>query len=131
MTRTPQDQVELDQVKKALANEMHEPQPIPVNVYETSSALVVMAPMVGVMPDDVLVTLEAGRLVIDAEERSPATKDFLVQEWTPGPYHRDVDIPAGYGQLATATLNNGQLMVRVASGDAAAEPQSVHPHAVA
>ncbi len=130
MTRTPHDQVELDQVKKALGNEMHEPQPVPVNVYETSSALVVMAPLVGVMPDDVLVTLEPGHLVIDAEERSPATKEFLVQEWTPGPYHREVDVPPTFGQLATATLHNGQLMVRLTPGDAPGDAQSVHPHAI-
>jgi HSP20 family molecular chaperone IbpA len=130
MTRTPHDQVELDQVKKALGNEMHEPQPVPVNVYETSSALVVLAPLVGVMPDDVEVTLERGLLVIDAEERSPATKDFLLQEWTPGPYHREVDVPARYGHLATATLNNGQLVVRLTPGDAPGDVQSVHPHAV-
>jgi HSP20 family molecular chaperone IbpA len=130
MTRTPQEQRELDQVKKALGNELHEPQTVPVNVYETSSALVVMAPLVGVMPDDVLVTLDAGELVIEAEERSPATKEFLVQEWTPGPYHRSVDVPSGYGRLATATLTNGQLVVRLTGEDAPAEAQAVRPHAV-
>jgi HSP20 family molecular chaperone IbpA len=130
MTRTPQDQIELDQVRKALGNELHDPQPIPVNVYETSSALVVSAPLVGVMPDDVLVTLEPGRLVIDAEERSPATKEFLIQEWTPGPYHRIVEIPTTHTQLATATLTNGQLMVRLTRRDGPFEAQSVHPHAV-
>jgi HSP20 family molecular chaperone IbpA len=130
MTRTPQDQVELDQVKKALGNELHDPQHVPVNVYETSSALVLSAPLVGVMPDDVLVTLEPGRLVIDAEERSPATKEFLVQEWTPGPYHRSVDVPTTHGHLATATLTNGQLMVRLTRGEGPTEVQTVHPHAV-
>ncbi len=130
MTRTPQDQVELDQVKKALGNELHDPQPVPVNMYQTSSAIVIMAPLVGVQPDDVLVTLDGGRLVIDAEERSPATKDFLLQEWTPGPYHRTLDVPASHGTLATATLANGQLMVRLTPGDAPDQAQSVHPHAV-
>jgi len=129
MTRTPHDQVELDQVRKALGNEMHDPQSVPVNVYATSSSLIVMAPLVGVMPDDVVITLDGGHLAIDAEERSPATKEYLVQEWTPGPYHRDVDVPAGYGQIAGATLTNGQLVIRLSPG-AAGESQSIHPHAV-
>jgi len=129
MSRTPQEQLALDQVKKAIGNELHEPQPVPVNVYETSSALVVLAPLVGVMPDDVQVTLTAGRLVIEAEERSPSTKEYLVQEWTPGPYHRTVDVPDTYGRLSTATLTNGQLVVRLTVGEAT-EAQTQRPHAV-
>ena len=128
MTRTPQDQVELDQVKKAIGNELHEPQSILVNVYETSSSLVVLAPLVGVMPDDVLVSLDAGRLLIDAQERSPATKEFLVQEWTPGPYRRTVDVPPSYGHIASATLANGQLVVRLGAGDGPTELPATHPH---
>jgi HSP20 family molecular chaperone IbpA len=128
MTRTPQDQVEFDQVKKALGNELHEPQLVPVNVYETTSALIVMAPLVGVMADDVVISLEDGCLVIDAEERSPATKDFLVHEWTPGPYHREVEVPDRYGVLSTATLTNGQLVVRLTPGEVPPEPQTVQPH---
>jgi HSP20 family molecular chaperone IbpA len=130
MTRTPQEQADRDQFKKLVANAHREPQIVPVNMYETPAGLVLIAPLVGVMPEDVTIIAEPGRLIIDAEERAPATRDHLLLEWTFGPYHREVAIPPDYGEVASATLANGQLVIRMHAGAAAPEGQVIQPHAV-
>jgi HSP20 family molecular chaperone IbpA len=90
------------------------PQHVPVNVWETTKALVVVAPMPGVTVDDVSVTLRHGRLRLAAELRTPAEKDYRVQEWLYGAYERLVDVGEGFGAPVTATLGNGVLAVSVA-----------------
>lgn len=67
-----------------------ETQRVPVNVYETDNAVVIVAPLPGVMPEDVSVTVEAGQVTITASMRSPAPKDYLVHEWHYGPFERAV-----------------------------------------
>jgi HSP20 family molecular chaperone IbpA len=87
-----------------------------VNVYETSGALVVVAPLPAVMPDDIVLELEPGRLTIRAEMRSAAPKDYLIHEWHYGPYERTLEIPEGFGSNVTATHGNGQLAVSLEKG---------------
>lgn len=96
-------------------------QRIPVNVYEASDALVVVAPLPGVMPEDVELLVTPGHLRIDARLRSGAGKDYLVEEWTYGPYSRIVDIPPQWGAEGQATLANGQLAVRLLRGEPSGE----------
>ena len=45
-------------------------------------------------------------------------RDFVVHEWEYGGYERELDLPPGFGSAVEATLNNGQLAVRVLRGDA-------------
>ena len=92
------------------------PQHVPVNMYETAGRLVVVAPLPGVMADDITVTVEDGRLDIRAAMRSAAPKDYILHEWHYGPYERSVDIPSGYGAGATASFGNGQLAISLAKG---------------
>ncbi len=92
-------------------------QTVPVNMYETEESVVVVAALPGVMPDDVEVHVEGGRLRIFASMRSPAEKDYLIHEWHYGPYERVVELPDGYGADASASFGNGQLAVRVRKGD--------------
>jgi HSP20 family protein len=92
-------------------------QPVPVNVYETSGAIVVVAPMPAVTPEDVTIELTDQSLRFWAHLRSAGPRDFLVQEWDYGGYEREVEIPAGYGSGVEASLNNGQLAIRVLKGD--------------
>ncbi|HEX2273537.1 MAG TPA: Hsp20/alpha crystallin family protein, partial [Acidimicrobiales bacterium] len=95
----------------------YEPQQVPVNVYETHGALVLVAPLPGVMADDVEVTIEDGQVLIEAEMRTPAEKGYLLHEWHYGPFRRTVDIPAGFGGNAAASFGNGQLAVRLERSD--------------
>ena len=99
------------------------PQPVPVNMYEAEEALVLVAPLVvivaplpGVMPGDIQVSLEPPQVRIEAGMRTAAPKDYLLHEWHYGPYERAVEIPDGFGAEAQATFGNGQLAVRLLKG---------------
>jgi HSP20 family molecular chaperone IbpA len=104
------------------------PQVVPVNMYETSGALVVVAPIPAVMPSDVTVELNPPRLRFWASLRSAGTREFLLKEWDYGGYEREIDLPAGYGSGMEASVANGQLVVRILRGDPAG-PLTVQPHA--
>ena len=93
------------------------PQNVPVNVYETTGALVVIAPLPAVQANDVTIELRPGTLRFWAHLRSAGPRDYLVQEWNYGGYEREVDLPDGYGSSVEASLTNGQLAIRVLRGD--------------
>ena len=109
------------QVKEATADAeaTMPPQRVPVNVYETTGALVVIAPLPAVQADDVTIELRPGTLRFWAHLRSAGPRDYLMQEWNYGGYEREVDLPNGYGSSVEATLTNGQLAIRVLRGDPA------------
>jgi HSP20 family molecular chaperone IbpA len=114
-----------DQTKQAAvtaateaAEEFMRPQTVPVNVYETDAALVVVAPLAAVQPEDVTIDVGPGHLRITAHLRSAAPRDYLVHEWDYGGYERELELPPGFGAGAEASLANGQLAVRVLRGDA-------------
>ena len=93
-------------------------QVLPLNVYETDDAMVLVAPMPAVQPDDVHVTIESGTVRIAADCRTAAPKDYLVHEWHYGPYERSYELPNDFGfGGGDASLGNGQLAVRVRRGD--------------
>lgn len=102
------------------------PQSVPVKMYETSGALVVVAAMPAVTADDVVIELEGDRLRFHAPLRSAPPRDYLIDEWEFGGYERELQLPDGYGGGAEATLNNGQLAIRVLPGRSD-RPLSLHP----
>jgi HSP20 family protein len=113
-----------DQTKQAevvaatdAAEEQMRPQTVPVNVYETDAALVVVAPLPAVQPGNVTIDVTPGQLRITASLRSAGPRQYLVHEWDYGGYEREVDLPAGFGAGVEATLANGQLAVRVLRGE--------------
>ena len=107
--------------------QMMAPQKVPVNVYETTAALVVVAPMPAVTADDVNVELRANVLRFYAHVRSAGPREFLVHEWEYGGYEREVDLPTGFGSALEATLQNGQLAIRVLRGDPPQDVIAVKP----
>lgn len=102
------------------------PQWVPVNVHETPAALVVMAAMPAVVPEDVTVELVDGSLRFWARVRSSGPREYLMHEWEYGGYERSIDLPEGFGGGIEATLANGQLAVRVLRGEQAG-PLKVQP----
>ncbi len=94
-----------------------QPQRVPVNVYETSGALVVVAPLPAVTASDVTIELEPGKLRFWAHLRSSGPRQFLINEWEYGGYEREIDVPDGYGSAVEASLANGQLAIRVLKGE--------------
>ena len=103
------------------------PQNVPVNAYETSSAFVILAPFPAVTEDDVSVELTEGSVRIWAELRSAGPREYAIHEWEFGGYERSVELPPGFGSGVEAVLTNGQLVVRVLSGDFT-ERQLIHPN---
>jgi HSP20 family molecular chaperone IbpA len=101
-------------------------QPVPVNMYEASGALVIVAPLPAVTPDDVTIELRDDCLRFWAHLRSSGPREYLVSEWEYGGYEREVELPEGYGSAIEATLNNGQLAIRVLKG-APSGPLTVKP----
>lgn len=102
------------------------PQQVPINMHETTEALVIIAPLPAVTPGDVTIELREARLRFWAPVRSAPTREYLVHEWDYGGYEREIELPPGYGAGVEATMTNGQLAIRVKRG----EPTSltVHPH---
>lgn len=107
----------------------YEPQHVPVNMYETSGALVLVAPLPGVMAEDVTVSVEDGTVRIEAAMRTPAEKDYTLHEWHYGPFSRTVEVPEGFRGPAGASFGNGQLAVRLERGDGrpASETLTISP----
>lgn len=104
-------------------------QTVAVNVHEAPEALVVVAPLPAVQPDDVTIELVPGaptRLRLWAHLRSAGPREYLVKEWDYGGYERELDLPDGYAGGLEASLANGQLAVRVLRGDGDG-PRSIHP----
>jgi HSP20 family molecular chaperone IbpA len=102
-------------------------QTVPVNMFETSGAVVIVAPLPAVSADDVTIELREHTLRFWAHLRTAAPRDYLVHEWDYGGYEREVRLPDGYGRAVEASLGNGQLAIRVLRGDPA-ELLSVTPH---
>lgn len=116
--RMATDQTRHDEVTQATVEteRVMRPQEVPVNMFEASDALVIVAPLPAVQPEDVNIDLWPGRLRITASLRSAAPKEYLVHEWDYGGYEREIDLPEGWGGSVEASLANGQLAVRVLPG---------------
>jgi HSP20 family molecular chaperone IbpA len=103
----------------AAAEQTMRSQPVPVNVYEATGALVVIAPLPAVTAQDVTIELRPGSLRFWSHLRSAGPREYLIHEWEYGGYERVIDVPAGFGGGVEASLTNGQLVVRVLRGEPA------------
>ena len=63
------------------------------------------------------VELTDGAVRFCAELRSAGPREYAIHEWEYGGYERSVQLPAGFGSDVEASLANGQLVVRVLSGE--------------
>jgi HSP20 family protein len=86
-----------------------------VNLYRTDDRVMVAAPLPGMEPSDIVVEITTnGRLVLHGEFRGALTdqKEVLLEEWSAGAYHRELDLPVAVdGELANVTYGNGVLVV--------------------
>lgn len=92
------------------------PQTVPVNVYETTGALVIISPLPAVKAEDVTIELQPGTVRFWASLRSAPPREYLTHEWEYGGFEREVALPDGYGGDVQASLGNGQLAIRVLRG---------------
>jgi HSP20 family molecular chaperone IbpA len=109
----------------ATAGSSMRPQRVPVNVYESPEALVIVAPLPAVTADDVTIELRSGTVRFCAPLRSAGPRQYLLNEWDYGGYEREIDLPDGYGRGVEAMLANGQLAIRVLRGEPT--DMTIHP----
>jgi HSP20 family molecular chaperone IbpA len=102
-------------------------QAVPVNIFETTGALVIVAPLPAVTPEDVTVELRGSCLRFWAHVRSAAPRDYMVHEWDYGGYEREIELPPDYGSRIEASLGSGQLAIRVLKGAPSDAPTIVKP----
>jgi HSP20 family protein len=115
-------------------------QSIPVRLYRTADRLVLAAAMAGMRPEGVSIEVTvSGRLILESRPRGVLraelfdvevtvdrdgdeqvwtreqwqdTKEVVLDEWSPGGYYREVELPAAVdATLATVTYGNGVLVV--------------------
>jgi HSP20 family molecular chaperone IbpA len=102
---------------------------LPVRVYEAGQKIMIAAPMAGLEPRDIAVTVEGDRVRIRASRRGPHHDDkrLAVAEWSVGPYDRELRLSSFVdGPLTNVTYGNGVLVVampRARSGERAAAAQ--------
>ena len=90
------------------------PQTVPVQMHQTPNLLVLAAPMPGLEPDDITVTIKNAHLTIGGAYRGSRQHqpEILLSEWTVGPYYREVRLPQLVdGALTNATYGNGVLVL--------------------
>jgi HSP20 family protein len=89
-------------------------QTIPVRIHRSNDRITLIAPMPGLAPDDIVVTIAENRVTVRGEDHSPGQHDldFILNEWSIGPYSREVTLPEPVrGDLANATYGNGVLVL--------------------
>jgi len=89
-------------------------QRIPVNVFETDEDIVLVAPMPGVEADNIEIEVLGATVSLRASLRGPgqADRQYLVHEWTYGPYQRTISLPVDVdAQHANASHANGILVL--------------------
>ncbi len=91
-----------------------QPEHVPVRVYQSDNRLMIAAPMPGLEPEDISVTVAGNRVTINGQLRGKRQEDMalLVDEWTVGPYYREIVLPQPVdGQLSNASYGNGVLVL--------------------
>ncbi|HEX5415025.1 MAG TPA: Hsp20/alpha crystallin family protein [Chloroflexota bacterium] len=87
---------------------------LPVNMYASRGKLTVVAPMPGLEPENIVITVGGETLAIHGNMRGELQdgKDYLIHEWQVGPYIRAVRLPFPVdGSKANVTFNNGILAI--------------------
>jgi HSP20 family protein len=100
---------------------MREQTNVPVRLYQTDDRLMLVAPMPGLEPENIAITIDGTRVVIHGDERGPHQhdRDLLLEEWTIGPYDREVELPQAVdGKITNATYDNGVLVLAMPKAQA-------------
>lgn len=94
---------------------MTEPTAIPVNMFQNEREVMIVAPMPGVTPEDISIDVtDDGHLTLRAAQRGEGQEriDYLVREWSYGPYERTIDLPCAVDAMrANIAYGNGLVSV--------------------
>jgi len=101
---------------------MTEATAIPVNLFQNERELMVVAPMPGVAPEDISIDVtDDGHLTLRASQHGEGQEriDYLLREWSYGPYKRTIELPVAVDALrANVTFGNGVVAITFPKGDA-------------
>ena len=90
-------------------------QHIPVKMYRAEGRLNIAAPMPGMEAEDITVEVTPDRRLIlrgDLRAALKGEKELLLDEWSIGVYHRELNLPDSVdGEHANVTYGNGVLVV--------------------
>ncbi|ACZ41294.1 heat shock protein Hsp20 [Thermobaculum terrenum ATCC BAA-798] len=89
-------------------------QNLPIRLYRGEGHLVIAAPMPGLEPQDIRITVSMDKVVLSGSERGPKQhlRDLIISEWSVGPYYREVELPERVNpSLVNATYGNGIVVV--------------------
>jgi len=93
-----------------------DPQTIPVRISASEDVILLAAPMPGLEPQNIYVSIRDHVVQIKGEERGPRQHelDLKVAEWRIGPYFREIslDQPVN-GAITNATYGNGGLVLSI------------------
>lgn len=101
-----------------------------MDVYTTEDEIVVQAPMPGVNPEEVDITLEGDTLTIKGEVKAPVENvDYVLQERWYGPFSRSlvINVPVDANKVE-ATFENGLLTVTIPKAEEV-RPKTIKVHA--
>lgn len=95
---------------------------IPVNCYQNEREVMVIAPMPGVAPEDISIDVtDDGAMILRAAEHGMGQEriEYVVREWSYGPYERRVELPCCVDATrANVAFGNGVLTVTLPKTDA-------------
>jgi HSP20 family protein len=99
--------------RAAAAGGQGQREPMPVNVYQDSDAMVVEAMIPGAGPDDIDIQCADGLLTIRARTQVD-DREYVHQEIQPIDWYRQLALPADLKyEQARADANNGMLTIRI------------------
>jgi HSP20 family protein len=107
-------------LRQDAALEERQPQPMAVKLYRTDDLVTIATPMPGMGPGDIAVVVSPDRRVVIVGRqrddpngaREPAKKNVILDEWEPGPYRREIELPSDVdGEAATLTYGNGIFVI--------------------
>jgi HSP20 family protein len=97
-------------------------QVMPLNVIETAESIIIQAPLPGLQPGDIDISLRGQTLSLRAQRREPVqeTGEYKRREWTYGPYHRTVELTSPVdADAARAAYRQGVVTLTLPKTDAA------------
>ena len=88
-------------------------QQVPVNIFQAGDNVVVFAPLSGLQPSDVDISVTENTLHIRGKKRGHEERhEFYLHEWTVDPYERSVQLPDEIdAESARASMDNGVLVI--------------------
>jgi len=98
-----------------------------VRIYQSENQFGLAAPLAGLAPEDIQISIKGNRVTIRGNERGPRQHDLdlLKAEWSIGPFYREVILPEKVdGSLANATYGNGVLVLTLPKARSSNSPPS-------